>query len=134
SGCAVADDLGAVDVVGGQVGQRAVAAVLAFDAYRSPAGPWRSAGMDAASGLYAGLLVRADHIVVVAERLPIEHTGIQVQHASRLPGEVGVAREDHDRCCHGLRASLASHLRTVEADTETTMPRLAASAARSGQD
>ena len=45
AGCAVADHLGAVHVVGGQVGQRAVAAV-SFDAHRraGPGGGWDGPG------------------------------------------------------------------------------------------
>jgi hypothetical protein len=38
-----------------------------------------------------------------------------------------------DRCCHGLSASAANQRRTVDADTEVTMPRRVTSVARSGQ-
>ncbi|PZS13017.1 MAG: hypothetical protein DLM57_17710 [Pseudonocardiales bacterium] len=39
----------------------------------------------------------------------------------------------HERCCHGLSASACSQRHTVDADTELTMPRRAASIANSGQ-
>ena len=39
----------------------------------------------------------------------------------------------HDRCCHGLIASLASQRRTVDAETEARLPAAAACRASSGQ-
>lgn len=72
AGCTVADHLGSVDAIGGQVGQRAVASVLAFDAHRPPARSGRPAGMPAATGLHAGPLIGNEHVVVLAQWLAVE--------------------------------------------------------------
>ncbi|WP_338785683.1 hypothetical protein [Streptomyces sp. DG1A-41] len=46
----------------------------------------------------------------------------------------GSVMKIHERCCQGLIASAASQRRTVEADTNVTMPRSMASRANSGHD
>jgi len=50
--------------------------------------------MDAAAGLHAGLLIDAEHVVVVAEGFAVPHAHVEVQRASGPPGEVGIAGED----------------------------------------
>jgi hypothetical protein len=49
-----------------------------------------------------------------------------------LTAKSGSLIEIHDRCCHGLSASSASHRRTVDAET-ATWQRMASSRASSGQ-
>ena len=68
----MADHLGSVDVIGRQVSRRAVAPVVALDAHWPAARTGWAAGMNAATGLYAGLLVGAEHVVVFAQRLAVE--------------------------------------------------------------
>src|SRR5262249_54712513 len=68
---AAAEDPGAVDVPGGQVLQRAAAGVLELGARRA-ARRGGQRGMPADPGLDGGLLIRADHIVVLAEWLALE--------------------------------------------------------------
>ena len=58
---------------------------------------------------------------------------VKVQDPAAREGEIRVTGKDHDRCCQGLMASPASQRRTVEADTDATMPLAAASRANSGQ-
>jgi len=50
-----------------------------------------------------------------------------------LRAKCGSRGKIHDRCCQGLMASSASHRRTVDAETDGTMPAAAASRASSGQ-
>jgi hypothetical protein len=47
-----------------------------------------------ASGLHAGLLISAKHIVVIAERLIVKDSRVQIQYSSRFDGKVRVARKD----------------------------------------
>jgi hypothetical protein len=50
--------------------------------------------MHAASSLHAGLLVGAEHVVVLAERLAVEGPCVEVEHSGCCDGEMRVARED----------------------------------------
>jgi hypothetical protein len=85
--------LGAVHVVGGQVGQRAAAVVVVVDPHRARrAGHQR--GMAAAPGLDGGLLVGRDHIVVAAQWFLIPHPVVEVEHPLGFGGEVGIGDED----------------------------------------
>ena len=90
-----------MDVVGGEVGQGAAAAVLELH----PAGASRRCGqawVAAAQGLQLRLLVGTDHVVVGAERLTVPATVVQVQHGAGLGAEVGVAGEDPGPVLPGL--------------------------------
>jgi hypothetical protein len=91
---AVADHVGLVDVVGGEVGQGAVAAVLGFDQHRPPARTRRTVRMDPFSCLDPGFLIGRQHVLVVAEWIAVEGSGVQVQHPAGFEREVGVAGED----------------------------------------
>ena len=66
---------------------------------RSPTGKWcrRPAGLD------AGLLVGAEHVLVLAERLPFPFPLIEVQDAGGLEGKVRVAGEDPRPVLPGLQ-------------------------------
>jgi hypothetical protein len=50
--------------------------------------------MAAAAGLDGGFLVRAEHVVVLAERLAVEDAGVQVEHHGGSLREVRCARRD----------------------------------------
>ena len=90
-----------VDVVGGQVGQGAEAVVLALGPHRPPR-PWREREVDAHAGLDAGLLIGAEHVVVLAERLPFPFPLVEVQDAGGFEGEVRVAGENPRPVLPGL--------------------------------
>ena len=89
----MADHVGVVDVVGGEVGESAVTAILRLDKHGSPAGPCRAAGVDPFPGLHAGLLIGGEDVVVFAEFDSVMDPGVQVERPSGLDREVGVARK-----------------------------------------
>jgi hypothetical protein len=59
--------------------------------------------VDAHAGLDAGLLVGAEHVLVVAERFPFPFPLVEVQDAGGLEGEVRVAGEDPRPVLPGLQ-------------------------------
>ena len=90
---APAGDLSAVNIPGGQVGQRAAAAVVVLDSHRAGfAG--RQGGVAAAAGLDGGLLIGADHVVAGTQRPAAPGPGVQVQHRGGPGRELGVADGD----------------------------------------
>ena len=88
-----ADHVGPVDVVGGQILQRALALVLVLDPHHSGLAR-RQGGVAATPGLDRGLLIRADHELALAERFAVEDPGVEVQRSGRLGREVRIPRED----------------------------------------
>ncbi len=88
-----ADHLGAVHVVGGEVGQGAATGVLELDPAGTPRSGWLSV-VAPSQGLELGLLIGADHVLVLAERAALPLAGVQVQHSGGLDLELGVAGED----------------------------------------
>ena len=92
-GLAAAEELGAVDIEGGQVGPGAATRVLVFDPRRPP-GTGRDGGVPSEPRLDAGLLVGADHEVRGVEGCPLPLAGVQVENAPRLGRERGIAREN----------------------------------------
>jgi len=58
------------------------------------AGLWGQRRMLAAAGLNAGLFVGGDHEFIVPEGFAVPAPLIEIEDATRLAGEVGVARED----------------------------------------
>src|SRR6478672_6038500 len=64
---AAAEDLAAVHVVGGQVGDRAATVVVVVDPDLAGLAR-REGGVAAAAGLDGGLLVGGDHVIVAAQR------------------------------------------------------------------
>ena len=121
-----------MDVVGGEVGEGAEAVVLVFGAHR-PSRARREREVDAHAGLDAGLLVGAEHVVVLAERLPVPCPLAEVRAREALRAKCGSRGKIHDRCCQGLRASSASQRRTMDAEGAGAMPPSAAWQASSGQ-
>ena len=59
--------------------------------------------MDAHAGLDAGLLVSAEHVVVLAERFTFPFPLVEIQDAGGLDGEVRVAGEDPRPVLPGLQ-------------------------------
>lgn len=90
---AAAEHLAAVDVPGGEVGQRSAAVVFVVDPYGAGLAGGQ-AGMAAAAGLDGGLLIGADDVVARAERLSVPDAGVEVQHPLGLRREGGIADED----------------------------------------
>jgi len=50
--------------------------------------------MNAATGLHAGLLVGAEHVVFLAERLAVPDPGVEIEHPGCFNGKVRVTGED----------------------------------------
>ena len=131
-GLAAAEHLGAVDVVGGQVGQRAAAVVLVVDPHRpglrrgpgwggSGSGPgWRSSR-------------RGDDVLVGAQRCRRPRCGrTGPGRGLALARKSGSRMKIQDRYCQGLSASSASQRRTVDAEIDAHTPSLTAWRASSG--
>ena len=96
-------------------------------------GPGRQRQVDARARLDAGLLVRAEHVLVLAQGLPSQVRWYRSRTRPPLRAKYGSRGKIHDRCCQGLIASSASQRRTVDAETDATMPAAAAWRASSGQ-
>jgi hypothetical protein len=90
---ASAEDPGAVNVPGSQVGPGAAPRVFVFDVHRL-LGTWGQGVMLAQAGLDAGLLVGGDQVVLGAQGSAVPVPLIQVQNPTGLGGEVGITRED----------------------------------------
>jgi hypothetical protein len=127
---APAEDLAAVGVPGGQVGQGTAPLVLVLDPHRASQPGWQSR-VAAAAGLDGGLLIRAQHEVAVAEWLAVVDSGVQVQHDGGAGGEVRCPWATQERYCHGLSASVRSQRRTVAPLMASTRPPVTASWATS---
>jgi hypothetical protein len=72
----------AARIVGGQMGQRAAAAVLELGP-ADPARRRRQVGMAPAQALQLSLLIGAAHVLVVAQRLSLPDPGVEVEHWPR---------------------------------------------------
>jgi hypothetical protein len=83
---AAAEHRATVDVVGGQVGERAAAVVVVVDSGRADLAGWER-GVAAAAGLDGGLLVGGDHVLGCAQRFCVPGSGVEVEHPLRLGGE-----------------------------------------------
>ena len=129
----LAEHPGLVDVVGGEVGQGAAAAVLELDASGAP-GCGRLSPVAAVQGLQLRFLIGADHVVVGTQRVALPLSGIQVEHPGGLGAKSGSRGKIQDRCCQGLIASAASQRRTVAAEIVSAIPRVITSVASSVLD
>lgn len=103
---APAHDLGTMYAVGGQVSEGAEAVVLALGLHRPPR-PRREREVDTPAGLDAGLLVGAEHVVVLAKRLPFPYPLVEIQDAGGLEGEVRVAGKDPRPVLPGLQGVIS---------------------------
>jgi hypothetical protein len=92
-GFAAAEELGAVNVPGGQVGQRPAAFVLVLDAHPS-GGSRGDGGVGAEACLDGGLLVGADDEVAPTKRFEGEAPLVEVEPPPGFGREVGIAGED----------------------------------------
>ena len=88
-----AEDFGAVNIPGRDVGPGAFAVVLVFDAHGSS---WRGgrARVFPSAGLDAGLLVGTDDEVVLRKWLAVPTAFVEIEDSARLFGESRVPRED----------------------------------------
>jgi MFS family permease len=92
-GLHAAEQVGVVDIPGGQVRQRSAAVVFVLDAHTARRACWPGR-MAAAARLDLGLLIRREHILVVTQQLALEDALVQVQNTAGLGGEVWGTRED----------------------------------------
>ena len=90
---AAAKDAGPVDIQGGDIGPGPTAGVLVLDVHGSTR-PAALRSVLATAGLNAGLFIGGDHELVILQRPVLPLTGVQIQHALGLGGEVGVTGED----------------------------------------
>ena len=79
-----------MDVVGGEVGQRAAAVVVVLDPH-CPRPPGRHGGVAPAPDLDGGLLVGTDDVLVGAELPALPAALVKPEYPGRPGGEVGVA-------------------------------------------
>jgi hypothetical protein len=86
--------LGAMHVVGGEVGQGGAAAV--FELHPPGGQPWCRwlSAVASLEGLQLGFLISADDVYVGAEGLALPGTCVAVQDPDGFDGEVGVTGED----------------------------------------
>jgi len=96
-----AEEIGVVDVPGGEIGQGAAAAVLEL-AERWASGHWGKGRVAAAERLQLGLLVGRDHQLIRAQAPSLEAPGVEVEHAACLAGKVGVAGKEPGAHLPGL--------------------------------
>lgn len=68
--------------------------VVAFDVHRPPAWAGWAAGMNAATGLHARLLVSAEPVVVLTQRLTVLNPLVKIEHPGCFDGKVPVTRGD----------------------------------------
>jgi len=93
-GCfATAEDAGAMDIHGGDIGPRTATSVLVLDTHGTMR-LWGRSGMDAASRLNAGLFVGADHEFIDSQGLAAPSVGIQIEDAAGLGGKLWIPGKD----------------------------------------
>ena len=90
---AVAEELGAMDIQGRQIGQGPTPLVLMFHLHRL-ARLGSLGGMDASAGLNAGLLIGRDHELILLQGLALPDPLVEVQQASGFERELRVARKN----------------------------------------
>jgi len=87
------EELGSVDIPGGQVSPGPLALVVMFDSHGSPRHR-PSRGVNASSGLDAGFLVCRDDELVHPQRSTVPSAGVEIEDASRFGAKVGILGED----------------------------------------
>jgi len=92
-GFATAKELGSMDVPSRDIGQSATTFVFVLHAPQTMR-PRGHAGSQTRPGLNTGLLVAANHVILLAQGASFPYAMIQVEHAAGLPGEVRVPRPD----------------------------------------
>ena len=85
--------MGSTDIPSRQIGHRTAAFVFVLDPHR-PARRWRQTRVFPPPRLDAGLFVRRQHAIGVAERPALPDTLIQIQDAPGFLGKLRVSRED----------------------------------------
>jgi len=89
---AAAKELGTMDIQRRMIGPGPAAGVFVFHLY-GRVRLSRTGRMSSPAGLDAGFLIGRQHELVVFERLPVPHSFIKIQDASRFQGKVGIPRE-----------------------------------------
>ena len=126
------EDLGPVDVPGGEVGERAAPLVLVLDP-TSTTRPGQCPRVDPGAGLDAGLLVGTDDVLVGPQRFPLPAAAVQVEDEPGLPLEVRIAGEDPAPVGPGLQGILGQRQMVVTL-IASTMSRATATRAISERD
>jgi len=90
---AAAEQLGAMDIPGRDIGPSTGATVFVLNVNRPPRSG-RQRGMFASARLDAGLLVGAEHIIARSQGFVLPPALVEVQDAAGLGGEGGIAREN----------------------------------------
>ena len=99
---AAAKQFRALDIPGGEVGQRARSEVLVFDAHWTSR-TWRESWMFAPPGLETRFLVGRNDQFVRPERDSLPGFGIEIQDQARSLGELRVTRKDPAAMAPGLQ-------------------------------
>src|SRR5688572_9169336 len=105
-GFAAAEQLGTMDIPGGEIGPGAGPLIFVLDPDRL-ARPRRQRGMLAPARLDAGLLVGAQHIVAPSQGNPLPAPLIEIEDAAGFGSEVWIAREDPAAMAPGPQRILA---------------------------
>jgi hypothetical protein len=113
------EQVGVVDVPGGEIGQRAAAAVFEFD-QRWTSRTDRHRLMAATSACRWDFSSAQITSSFGAQPLALEHARVEVQRAGRLDRKSGSRGKIHDLVCHGLIASSCSQRQIVCAEASLT--------------
>src|SRR5712691_3452306 len=130
---ATSEQLGTMNIPGREVCPSALARILMLDVSGASWSRWQG-GMLASSGLDAGLLVSAQHVVARPQNSALPTTLIEVQNWARLGGEVRVAWNIQQRWRQGRRASWLSQRQRVVPLIWATRPWAIASRRNSASD
>jgi len=98
---APAEELRPMDVPRGQIGQRARAEILVFDARDTSRG-WAKRGVLAPTRLDTWFLVRGHHKLIRAQSSTLPAARVQIEHTSGPLGEERVSRKDPAAMAPGL--------------------------------
>jgi hypothetical protein len=118
---AAAEDLGAMNVPGRQIGPGAFAKVLMLD-LRGAVRRGRQRRLFSASSLNTRLLVRRDHEVISTQWSALPNALVEVEDGPALAAKLGSRGKIQLRCCQGRRASVLSQRHNVAPLISATRP------------
>ncbi|MCE7883309.1 MAG: hypothetical protein DYH08_05490 [Actinobacteria bacterium ATB1] len=128
---AIVPKAGLADVASAEAGEGAGTLVLDLDPVALPGPPARPGSPG--QRLELGLLVGADHVLVVLELEPSQTRWYRSSTRAAVVAKSGSRGKIQDRYCHSLMASSASHRRMMEVATEDTSPSVTSWAASSDE-